>query len=371
MSTEIYDLAIIGGGIHGCAIALEAATRGMQVLLLEKDGLGSGTSSKSSKLIHGGLRYLEYGEFRLVRESLKERETLLARTPELVQELRFVIPHEKHHRPWWLMRLGLFLYDHLAPRKNLGASQTVRLDQAPYAGILKPHLRTGFVYSDCLTDDLALVKWNADAARARGTTILTKTPLIHAEQNQALWQLTTPEGKFQAHQLVNATGPWAADFYEKMLHEPCPYQMELVQGSHIILPQFYEGNFAFLLQTPSKRVIFVLPWKGQTLVGTTEVAYQGDPCLAKISEAEIADLLTIVNSYFQKQFQASDIIGSFSGVRPLLREKGCSLSAVSRDYVLKFDRPQQLLNVLSGKLTIHRKLAQEAVDLLQSGRILR
>lgn len=370
---KIYDLAIIGGGINGVGIAADAAGRGLSVLLCEQDDLAQHTSSASSKLIHGGLRYLEHGEFRLVRESLAEREVLLAKAPHIVRPLRFVLPHRSRLRPAWLVRAGLFLYDHLAMSRHsiLPASRGIRL---PREGPLKPEIRRAFTYFDCQVDDTRLVVLNAVAARERGADLQPRTRCLDARRQEGLWRLELQRrgnGTRQtvlARALINATGPWVTRFSEDALHLRPAHNIRLVQGSHLITPRLYEGDEAYVLQNEDRRIVFVMPYlQDFSLIGTTEQEFAGDPADVTIDEKEIDYLLRVINTYFARPLQRSDIRHSFSGVRPLLDDESPDPSALSRDYSLVLDTAPgraALLTVFGGKLTTYRKLAETALERL-------
>ncbi|WP_177410619.1 glycerol-3-phosphate dehydrogenase [Pseudomonas sp. SDI] len=364
---EIYDVAVIGGGINGVGIAADAAGRGLSVFLCEKDDLASHTSSASSKLIHGGLRYLEHYEFRLVREALAEREVLLAKAPHIVKPMRFVLPHRPHLRPAWMIRAGLFLYDHLGKRKKLGASRSLRFGpDSP----LKPAISRGFEYADCAVDDARLVVLNAMAARELGAHILTRTRCVSARRVGALWnvQLEHADGtlqSIQARALVNAAGPWVSKFINDDLKLQAPYGIRLIQGSHLIVPKLYEGEHAYILQNEDQRIVFAIPYLERfTLIGTTDREYSGDPAKVAITEAETDYLLKVVNQHFNHQLSRNDIFSSYSGVRPLCNDESDNPSAVTRDYTLALSAntgEAPLLSVFGGKLTTYRKLAESAM----------
>lgn len=366
--TQLYDIFIIGGGINGTGIAADASGRGLRVLLCEKDDLAQHTSSASSKLIHGGLRYLEHKEFRLVRESLAEREVLLNKAPHLVRPMRFVMPHQPHLRAAWLIRTGLFLYDHLATRKNLAASTSVQF--SPIISPLKSHITRGFEYSDCCVDDARLVVLNALQAKENGAEILTQTVCISACRKTDYWLLrvknATGEFEVKSKALINAAGPWVADIIEKQLKLKTPHQVRLVQGSHIIVPRLYNAEHAFIFQNADQRVVFAIPYLEQfTLIGTTDREFFEDPDQVQIHDDEIDYLLDISNQYFKKQMTRADIISSFSGVRALPDDEHEQASAITRDYRLSLnvdDRQKlPLLSVFGGKLTTYRKLAESAL----------
>ena len=364
---DCYDLAVIGGGINGVGIAADAAGRGLKVFLCEKDDLAQHTSSASSKLIHGGLRYLEHYEFRLVREALAEREVLLAKAPHIVKPMRFVLPHRPHLRPAWMIRAGLFLYDHLGKRKRLGASRSLRFGPG-YP--LKPAITRGFEYADCAVDDARLVVLNAMAARENGAHIHTRTRCLRAERVDGLWhvELQQADGSvrsIRARALVNAAGPWVASFIKDDLKLDAPYGIRLIQGSHLIVPRLYEGDHAYILQNEDQRIVFCIPYLDRfTLIGTTDREYSGDPAKVAITEQETDYLLKVVNAHFNHQLSRSDILHTYSGVRPLCNDESDNPSAVTRDYTLALSAAQgeaPLLSVFGGKLTTYRKLAESAM----------
>lgn len=368
---DCYDLAVIGGGINGVGIAADAAGRGLKVFLCEKDDLAQHTSSASSKLIHGGLRYLEHYEFRLVREALAEREVLLAKAPHIVKPMRFVLPHRPHLRPAWMIRAGLFLYDHLGKRKRLGASRSLRFGPG-YP--LKPAITRGFEYADCAVDDARLVVLNAMAARENGADIVTRTRCLRAERVNGLWEveLQHADGSLQsirARALVNAAGPWVASFIKDDLKLDAPYGIRLIQGSHLIVPRLYEGEHAYILQNEDQRIVFCIPYLERfTLIGTTDREYSGDPAQVKITEGETDYLLKVVNAHFNHQLSRADILHTYSGVRPLCNDESDNPSAVTRDYTLALSASEgqaPLLSVFGGKLTTYRKLAESAMGELK------
>ncbi|WP_313739902.1 glycerol-3-phosphate dehydrogenase [Pseudomonas sp.] len=368
---DCYDVAVIGGGINGVGIAADAAGRGLKVFLCEKDDLAQHTSSASSKLIHGGLRYLEHYEFRLVREALAEREVLLAKAPHIVKPMRFVLPHRPHLRPAWMIRAGLFLYDHLGKRKRLGASRSLRFGPG-YP--LKPAITRGFEYADCWVDDARLVALNAMTAREHGADIRTRTRCLSAQRVDGLWQVELEHGdgrraSIKARALVNAAGPWVAKFIKDDLQLTAPYGIRLIQGSHLIVPRLYEGEQAYILQNEDQRIVFCIPYLDRfTLVGTTDREYSGDPAKVAITEAETDYLLNVVNAHFNHQITRSDIKHTFSGVRPLCNDESDNPSAVTRDYTLALSDEAgkaPLLSVFGGKLTTYRKLAESAMARLK------
>ena len=364
-----YDVVVVGGGINGAGIARDAAGRGLSVLLVEQHDLAAHTSSASSKLIHGGLRYLEHYEFRLVRKALQEREVLLAAAPHLIRPLRLVLPHDAGQRPAWLIRLGLFLYDHLAPRGRLQASGGVDLCRHPAGAGLKPAFRRGFVYSDAWTHDARLVVLNAVAARERGAQIATRTALVGARRAADAWSLDlrTEDGAMrsvQARLVVNAAGPWAGALLAGALGVSGGHRLRLVKGSHIVVPRLFAHDFGYLFQHPDGRVVFALPFEERfTLIGTTDVDYDGDPAQAAISPAEIDYLCETVNRYLARPVGPAQVVWHFAGVRPLLDDTAHDAARVTRDYRLALDEAgAPVLSVFGGKLTTYRKLAEQAVD---------
>ncbi|WP_343620815.1 glycerol-3-phosphate dehydrogenase [Acinetobacter proteolyticus] len=369
---KIYDLAVIGGGINGVGIAADASGRGLSVFLCEKDDLASHTSSASSKLIHGGLRYLEHKEFRLVREALAEREVLLAKAPHIIRPMRFIMPHRPHLRPAWLIRTGLFFYDHLGKReKLLGSNNVYFKEDSP----LNAAITRGFEYSDCAVDDSRLVVLNAMHAREKGADIVTRTRCLSAQRQGQYWivDLENAQGQFQikAKALVNAAGPWVAQFIKQDLQLKSPYGIRLIQGSHIIVPKLYEGDKAFIMQNDDRRIVFAIPYLDQyTMIGTTDREYQGDPAQVKITQEEIDYLIQVSNAHFKHQLTQADIISTFAGVRPLCDDESDNPSAITRDYTLALSQESEdqapLLSVFGGKLTTYRKLAESAMQQLKA-----
>jgi len=364
-----FDLLVIGGGVNGAGIARDAAGRGLQVLLAEQDDLASGTSSWSSKLIHGGLRYLEHYEFRLVAEALAEREVLLRIAAHLVQPARFVMPHVPELRPRWMIRIGLFLYDHLGRRTTLPGSHAVRLDRGPYASGLRPDLRHGFAFSDCRVDDARLVVVNAMDARARGAEILTRTACLCARREQGAWRATLSGGReVKVRAIVNAAGPWVKRVLNESLAQPSEEDVRLVKGSHIVLPKLYEGEHAFILQNDDRRVVFMIPYEERyTLVGTTEVPETGEPGAATASDEEVAYLCRAVNRYLAKPVSSADVVWRYAGVRPLYDDGKSDPSAITRDYTLRVDDAAgtaPVLSVFGGKITTYRRLAEQVLEKL-------
>ena len=367
-SELIYDVAIIGGGINGCGIARDAAGRGLTVFLCDKGDLGGATSANSTKLIHGGLRYLEQYEFRLVRKALQERETLLNIAPHLVTPLTFAIPYQHHLRPRWMIRLGLFCYDHLARRHKLAGSHGVDLRTHPAGTPLQDEFTHGFTYTDCWADDHRLVIANALDAAHLGASINPFTGCTHAVVEDGLWHLTLDEGyQIKARTLVNATGPWAKQFLEAAVPAVTPKPLRLVKGSHIVVPKLFDHDMAYLFQHGDGRVIFAIPYEQDfTLIGTTEEDFTGDPAAAACSAGETAYLCAVANHYFNHTITPEDVVWHYSGVRPLLDEQHASAHAASRDYTLEYTAAPgaPLLNVWGGKLTTYRRLAEDALALL-------
>jgi glycerol-3-phosphate dehydrogenase len=368
-SENSVDLLVVGGGVNGAGIARDASGRGLSVLLVEKDDLASATSSSSSKLIHGGLRYLELYEFRLVAEALAEREVLLKVAAHLVWPARFVMPHVPELRPRWMIRAGLFLYDHLARRASLPGSKAVRLDAAPYNAGLQPRLRHGFVYSDCRVDDARLVIANAMDARERGVRVLTRTACVSASRDNGLWSASLSNGeRVRAKAIVNAAGPWVKSVLNGRLAQPSADAVRLVKGSHIVLPKLYEGEHAFILQNDDRRVVFMIPYGDiHTLVGTTDIPVPDENTQPQASADEIAYLCKAVNLYLAHPARPEDVVWSYAGVRPLYDDGSDDPSAVTRDYTLRVDDEAgraPVLSVFGGKITTYRMLAEHALDKL-------
>lgn len=368
---ETKDLIIVGGGINGTGIATDAAGRGLSVLLLEAQDLACATSSASSKLIHGGLRYLEHYEFRLVSEALAEREILLKLVPHIAFPMRFYLPHQPHLRPAWMIRIGLFMYDHLGKRTNLPASKGLYF---PPESVLKPELVRGFEYSDCWVDDARLVVVNAQKIVELGGEVRTRTKVVRAWREQGLWMVEALDAKnkkiytWRAKGLVNATGPWVNQFFDNALKIHSPYSIRLIKGSHIVVPKVHNQPQAYILQNEDHRIVFVIPWLSDfSIIGTTDVEYHGDPKDVKIDDGEIHYLLKVYNDHFKKPLNRSDIVWSYSGVRPLYDDESDSPQAVTRDYTLNISDEQgkaPLLSVFGGKLTTYRKLSEHALEKL-------
>ena len=374
------DVLVVGGGINGAGVARDLAGRGWRVVLCEQDDLAAHTSSASTKLIHGGLRYLEHREFGLVRRALQEREVLLRSAPHIIRPMRFVMPHDPSLRPAWLVRLGLFLYDHLASRSLLEGSRGLRLPDHPAGAPLKPEFRQGFVYSDGWVDDARLVVLNAVDAGIRGAQVHTRTRVASARRSAQDWEavLQPQDGRpftLRARALVNATGPWVESFLRDEASSPAgaplaQRSLRLVKGSHIVVARCFEHDHAYLFQSPDKRVVFAIPYEDRfTLIGTTDVEFHGDPGSVRIDAAETAYLCEQASRYFRVPVQQRDVIWSYSGVRPLLEDAAVDPSAVTRDYLLDGDaNGAPLLTVWGGKMTTARKLAEEAAS--EVGRML-
>jgi len=370
MKNKTYDLLIIGGGINGCGIARDAAGRGLSVCLVEKNDLASGTSSKSSKLIHGGLRYLEYGEFRLVREALRERETLMRIAPHLVSPLRIVLPHHKGLRPKWMLRLGLFIYDHLGGGRTLPGTEVANLRTGSSKDVLKPAFETGFEFSDCRVDDARLVIANALGAQRRGADIMTRSKCVGLSHKDNIWQAEIsahPGGgsrTIKARALVNASGIRVDEMVELALGEIAPDHLRLVKGSHIVTRRLYPGRQLYMFQNPDGRIIFAIPYEQDfTLIGTTDAPYDLSDGPIEISEAETDYLINAANDYFSAPITKDDIVWSYAGVRPLYDNKKGNASAVTRDYVfdIKDDATPPVLSIFGGKITTYRELSEHAL----------
>ena len=370
-SGPLYDLAVIGGGINGCGIARDAAGRGWSVFLCEADDLGSATSSASTKLIHGGLRYLEYREFRLVREALMEREVLWSIAPHIIWPLRFVLPYHKGLRPPWLLRLGLFLYDHLGGRRRLPPTRTLRLREAAAGRWLKPEYALGFEYSDCWVEDSRLVVLNARGAAEQGTAVATRTRCTSGSREDGAWSLTVQDERtgerraVRARALVNAAGPWAGEVLQTVLRADTPATVRMVQGSHIVVPRLYPEDHCYIFQNRDGRVFFVIPYERDfTLIGTTDRDFHGDPSRVRASAEEIAYLCRAANEYLRYPVTPDQVVWSYSGVRPLYDDGASAAQAATRDYVLHLDAPERaapLLTVFGGKITTDRRLAEAAL----------
>ena len=368
MTSTVFDLIVVGGGINGAGIASDAAGRGLSVYLCEQNDFASATSSASSKLIHGGLRYLEHYEFRLVKEALKEREILLKNAPHLVKPMRFILPHRPHLRPAWMIRTGLFMYDRLGKRKTLQGTKKVKFNGS---SPLKSEIKQGFEYADCWVDDARLVITNLLQAKNKGADIHNQTRCINAKQVNNQWHCqmeNTETGKQHqviAKVLVNAAGPWVDKFIKENTQSKSPYGIRLIKGSHIVVPRIYDGKEAFILQNEDKRIVFVIPYLEEfSIIGTTDVEFSGNPSEVKISQKEIDYLLTVANDHFKQNLNEVDLIWSYSGVRPLCDDESDSPSAITRDYTLAMSDKGHapILSVFGGKITTYRKLAEAAME---------
>lgn len=364
----VYDLAVIGGGINGAGIARDATLRGAKVLLLERGDLAQGTSSASTKLIHGGLRYLEHYEFGLVRESLSEREKLWKIAPHIIHPMRFVLPYRKGLRPRWLLRLGLFLYDHIGGRKLLPATRTIQLDRHPAGAPLQPGFSTGFEYSDGWVDDARLVVLNARSAADLGATILPRTEVTALHRDDGLWRIETAAGTFAAKAVVNAAGPSVLALAGRA-HVVSRHGLRLVRGSHIVVKKLFDHDFSYFFQLPDGRIFFAIPYQGDfTLIGTTDRDHADPSEPPKASDEEIAYLCEGANLYFKTQISPADVVWTYSGIRPLIDDGSGKPEAATRGYTFEIDSDSggaaPMLSVFGGKITTYRELAREAVDRL-------
>lgn len=370
-SDDILDVIVVGGGINGAGIAADASGRGLRVGLYDAADFASATSSASSKLIHGGLRYLEHYEFRLVSEALAEREVILKKAPHLAWPMRFRLPHRPHLRPAWMIRIGLFLYDHLGKRTTLPGSKGIRFGQD---SALKPEMTQGFEYSDCWVDDARLVILNVMEAAERGAEVRNRCKVTHAERQDGIWQVTLHDARSdstftrQAKVLVNAAGPWVKAFYEQGMSLPSPRGIRLIKGSHVVVPRVHQEECAYILQNEDGRIVFVLPYLDRfSVIGTTDVEYTGDPREVAIEDKEIDYLLSVYNQHFNAPLAKEDVVWTYSGVRPLCDDESDSPQAITRDYTLDLDAnggDAPLLSIFGGKLTTYRKLARAAVNKL-------
>jgi glycerol-3-phosphate dehydrogenase len=359
----VYDLAIIGGGINGTGIARDAAGRGLSVLLIEQQDLAGATSSASTKLIHGGLRYLEHFQFRLVREALAEREVLLRAAPHIARPLRFVLPHGSGQRPWWMLRAGLFLYDRLGGRKLLPPTRLVDLRTDPSGVPLQPSFRRGLEYSDCWVDDARMVILNARDAAARGADIRTRTTCVAAHRDLTTWTIELDNGRTEeARVLVNATGPWVAKFLQQQVAQAEPSAVRLVKGSHIVVPRLFQHDRCYIFQNKDGRIAFAIPYERDfTLIGTTDEDFQGDPRDVAVSAGEEAYLLASVNAYLHTPVDPASIVWRYAGVRALPDDGKGSAQDATRDYTLELEGSPPILSVYGGKITTYRRLAEAAL----------
>ncbi|MFT6834897.1 MAG: glycerol-3-phosphate dehydrogenase, partial [Francisellaceae bacterium] len=363
MSELETDLLVIGGGINGTGIALDAQGRGLETILCEANDLASATSSASSKLVHGGLRYLEQYEFKLVREALKEREVLLAKAPHIIQPLTFVLPHAKHLRPAWMIRIGMFLYDHLAKLKSLKKSKKISLKNSAEGQPLQDQYKVGFTYSDCRIDDARMVVLNAIQAQEKGAKILVNTKCVSAVRTNDGWHavLENESGqvKIKCKAIVNAAGPWVAEVIHETLETDSKSHVKLIKGSHFVVPKLYEGTHAYILQNKDNRIVFALPYgftdteqNEFTVIGTTDVNYKGDPRSVKISDEEVDYLCELISEYFKKPIDKSTILWDWAGVRPLFDDDSVDPSKVTREYMFEVednDGKYPVLSIFGGK----------------------
>lgn len=370
MTEPLYDIAIIGGGVNGCGIARDAAGRGAKVLLLEQGDLAGGTSSASTKLIHGGLRYLEHYEFGLVREALSERERLWAIAPHIIHPMRFVLPHVKGLRPRWLLRLGLFLYDHIGGRRALPPTKSIDLRRHPAGKALKAGYGPAFVYSDGWVDDARLVVLNARDAADKGATILTRSPVDGLERADGQWKIRSGGSTFYAKAVVNAAGPAVLDLLGRA-GQATSRKMRLVRGSHIVVPRLFDHSYAYFFQIPDGRIFFAIPYQQDfTLIGTTDRDHQGPLSEVHASDEEIAYLCEAANAYFEQSISPADVVWTYSGVRPLIDDGSGKPEAATRGYSFDLDVDGQgnapLLSVFGGKITTYRHLAKDAIEKLET-----
>ena len=373
-STALFDVAIIGGGVNGCGIARDAAGRGWSVFVCDKGDLAGATSSASTKLIHGGLRYLEHFEFRLVREALVEREILWRIAPHIIWPVRFVLPLHKGMRPAWLLRLGLFLYDHLGGRRLLPPTRAVRLDREEAGQPLKSEFTRGFEYSDCWVEDSRLVVLNAMDAFEMGATIAPRTRCLVGRREGGVWRLTFRDEKtsrvmeIRARTLVNAAGPWANDVLTNGLDCEAPAAVRLVKGSHIVVPKLYSHDRCYIFQNSDGRVLFAIPFESNfTLIGTTDQDYAGDPDQVEATPDEISYLCGAASEYFKTPINPGQVKWTYSGVRPLYDDGASVAQAATRDYVLKLDvkaGEAPLITIFGGKITTYRRLAESALAMV-------
>ncbi|MEZ8223066.1 glycerol-3-phosphate dehydrogenase [Vibrio splendidus] len=371
-TSSTLDLIVIGGGINGAGIAADAAGRGLNVGLYEANDFASATSSASSKLIHGGLRYLEHYEFRLVSEALAEREVLLRKAPHVAQPMRFRLPHRPFLRPAWMIRCGLFLYDNLGKRTTLPGSKTVNLAKS---GLLKPEMKTGFEYSDCWVDDARMVLLNVLAAKENNAEVRNYCRVEKAHREGGVWHvtildvMTNQRFERKAKALVNAAGPWVKQFFDDGLEQASPRNIRLIKGSHIVVPRIHDEPQAYILQNKDNRIVFMIPYLDKfSIIGTTDLEYKGDPRNVAIDDVEVDYLIDIVNQHFVKQLGREDVVWTYSGVRPLCDDESDSPQAITRDYTLELDAELDqapLLSIFGGKLTTYRKLGEAALKKLE------
>lgn len=372
MPSEVFDVFVVGGGINGCGIARDAVGRGYSVYLAEMDDLASGTSSAASKLIHGGLRYLEHYEFSLVRESLSERERLWAMAPHIIWPMRFVLPHNEGLRPRWLLRLGLFIYDYIGGRKKLPPAKTLNLRTHETGRPLKSHFKTGFEYSDCWADDARLVVLNARDAADKGASINTRTKVVKAQRQDGNWAITVEHlgsderETIYARMMINAAGPWVDHVLSGVEGHHGNRNVRMVKGSHVVVNKIFAHDKSYIFQNKDGRIVFAIPYQDKyTLIGTTDEDYEGDPSEVSISSDELNYICSAASEYFQKPVERSQVVWAYSGVRPLYDDGASKAQEATRDYVLKLhdaDGEAPLLNIFGGKLTTFRRLAEEVLE---------
>ncbi len=371
MSDQIFDLFVVGGGVNGCGVARDAAGRGYSVYLAEMNDLASGTSSQSTKLVHGGLRYLEHFEFRLVREALGEREHLWANAPHIIRPLRFILPHHEGLRPRWLLRLGLWLYDHIGGRKLLPKSRGINLKKSEGGVPLDARYKSAFEYSDCWVDDARLVVLNAMDAQDKGAVIATRTKVMRAERDADGWQIevSADGGKtkqtIRARMLVNAAGPWVDEVLNVMEHTENAAHIRMVKGSHMVVKKLFDHDKCYMFQNADNRIVFAIPYERNfTLIGTTDEDYAGDPGDASISSSELNYLCEVASAYFAAPVTRADVVWAYAGVRPLYDDGASAAQEATRDYVLSLDHPDDapaLLTIFGGKLTTYRRLSEDVL----------
>ena len=367
------DVLVIGGGINGAGIARDAAGRGLSVILCEQDDLAQHTSSASTKLIHGGLRYLEHYDFALVRHALQEREVLLRSAPHIIWPLRFILPHHKELRSRWLIRLGLFLYDHIGGRKLLAKSNQIDFSQHTSGEILKPEFKFGFEYSDCWVQDSRLVVLNARDAKQRGADIRTRTKCTNLQRQEQEWLVTLQDQRtndvqeVRARCVINAAGPWVEHILQLNRDAQSRHGVRLVKGSHIVVRKLFDHPYPYILQHGDGRIVFAIPYEHDyTLLGTTDIEIKGEPDAVRIDRSEIHYICDLINIYFKQSVRPDDVVWSYSGVRPLFDDASQNASKVTRDYVLQMDAAgPPIISVFGGKITTYRKLSEQVVNMLQ------
>ena len=373
---KVYDIFVIGGGINGCGIARDASGRGYSVYLAEKNDISSGTSSASSKLIHGGLRYLENYEFLHVRKALKERDTLISIAPHIIKETKFILPYHKGLRPAWILKFGMMLYDNLYPSKFIKRSRSINIKSHASQETLLDSYSKGFEYSDCIADDSRLTVLNAVDAKKLGAHISTRTIVNNIEQINNIWEIQTLDSvtgeshTIKAKVVINATGPWVDTFLKDGYKQTNANNIRLVKGSHIVLKKIFNHNYSYIFQNVDGRIFFAIPWEGEfTFIGTTDVDFNDDIDNVIASEDEISYIIESANEYFINKISRNDVVSHWSGVRPLFKNGGQKAQKVSRDYVIREDsrvEDSALVNVFGGKLTTFRQLSEDVVDLIES-----